>query len=159
MRLSLCLFLVALFVLVLGQQQDGEEEQEQDGQQQQQQPTEGQQGQQRPTANQETEVQQSNEQQSRNQQPSEQQTGGLKSCKATGAQPGPNAIVLAPGLTVEFDEESKDITNVTFQAAPGWSPDSMSTCTVRAGRELPSPEKKVYLKILSEGREYADILS
>lgn len=144
MRLSLFFILFTLLILALAQQQEEEQEREPErepepDQEQQDQPlTEGQQAQQRPTGNQQTE-----EQQSGNQQPSEQQSGGLRNCKATGARPGPNAIVLAPGLSVEFDAESKDITNVTFQAAPGWSPDSLSSCTVRADRELPSSGKKV----------------
>ena len=161
MRLGLCLLIVTIFALVLGQQQEQEQEQGQvqEQERQEQQPTESQQVQPRPSENRETEEQQSDEQQNRDQQPNEQQGDGFKRCISTGSQPGPNAVVIAPGLSVEFDAESRDIRSLTFQAAPGWSPDSLSSCTVRAGRTLPTSGKKVCQGCSTRIKEYTDFLS
>ena len=130
MRLSLCFIVLAFFgLLVLGQEAEQQEEQ----QQTEERPSEGQQVEQQPAETQQTEEQQ----------PNGGQRGGLKACKPTDLFPGPNAILIAPELTVEFDAESKAIRNVSFQAAPGWAPDSLSSCTVGEGRSVPPPGKKV----------------
>ena len=116
-------------LLVLGQEAEQQEEQ----QQTEERPSEGQQVEQQPAETEQTEEQQ----------PSGEQRGGLKACKPTDLFPGPNAILIAPELTVEFDADSKAIRNISFQAAPGWAPDSLSSCTVREGRSVPPPGKKV----------------
>lgn len=140
MRLDCCLIILTFFgIFVLAQEQEQPSEERTAEEQQADQPPANRQQ----TFAQQAEQQTANRQLTEEQQPSEQQQVGLKDCKPTGLRPGPNAILIAPELTIEFDAQSKEIRNVSFQAAPAWAPDSLSRCTVNAGRGVPPSGRKV----------------